>query len=132
MRFEDALIREMENARGGHGGSVALDDPVNKILHGSDASRPALIVTNSGSPAVMSLVRAQEILIGCFANFSALLRVLRRSRGAICLVPAASPTPHPGRVEDEACAAALKAALLGVSGAGPRAVAAESRTSGRR
>jgi len=48
------------------------DNSPHTALRASDASRPALIVTRSGSPAVMSLVRAEEILIGCFANMPCL------------------------------------------------------------
>ena len=41
-------------------------------LSGSDPSRPAVIVTNSGSRAVMACAAAAEVLIGCFANSAAL------------------------------------------------------------
>lgn len=41
-------------------------------LNGSDPSRPAVIVTNSGSKAVLACPSAAEILIGCFANAGAL------------------------------------------------------------
>lgn len=41
-------------------------------LRGSDPSRPAVIVTNSGSKAVMACSAAAEVLIGCFANSGAL------------------------------------------------------------
>lgn len=106
------------------------DNSPHQALRSAARDTPAYSTTTTGARAAFQSRSARRVLIGCFANFSALLRVLRRSRGAVCLVPAASPTPHPGRVEDEACAAAFKAALSGARGAGPRAVAAV-RASGR-
>ena len=81
-------------------------------LHGSDASRPALIVTNSGSPAVMSLVRAREILIGCFANMPFIARYCRENPMDTLMVPACICYDR-RHVEDFICARALADAIEG-------------------
>lgn len=81
-------------------------------LHGSDASRPALIVTNSGSPAVMSLVGAREILIGCFANMPFAARHCRENPMDTLIVPACLCYDR-GHVEDFICARALADAIEG-------------------
>lgn len=106
------------------------DNSPHQALRSAGRERPAYATTTTGARAAFCSRAAGRVLIGCFANFSALLRILGRSRGKLWLVPAASPTPHPGRVEDEACARALKAALRGQARAGRHAVAAV-RASGR-
>jgi phosphosulfolactate phosphohydrolase-like enzyme len=57
-------------------------------LRGSDPSRPAVIVTNSGSKAVMACPYAAEILIGCFANSAALRAHCSASPMSTLFVPA--------------------------------------------
>lgn len=57
-------------------------------LRGSDPSRPAVIVTNSGSKAVMACPLAAEVLIGCFANSSALREYCDASPMNTLFVPA--------------------------------------------
>ncbi len=81
-------------------------------LHACDASRPALIVTNSGSPAVMSLVRAEEILVGCFANMPFVARYCRKNPMDTLIVPACLSYDR-GHVEDFICARALADAIEG-------------------
>lgn len=49
-------------------GVEKYDNSPAAALSGSDPSRAAVIVTNSGSKAVMACASAAEVLIGCFAN----------------------------------------------------------------
>jgi len=81
-------------------------------LHGSDPARPALSVTNSGSPAATSLHLAQEILIACFANFPALTGYCR-SRPLPTLIVPACLFYNRAHVEDVICARALEKELRG-------------------
>ena len=81
-------------------------------LHASDASRPALIVTNSGSPAVMSLARAGEILIGCFANMPFVAEYCRKNPMDTLIVPACLYYDRK-HIEDFICARALADAIEG-------------------
>jgi len=81
-------------------------------LRASDASRPALVVTNSGSPAVMSLVRAEEILIGCFANMPFVAEYCRANPKDTLIVPACLYYDRT-HVEDFICARALADAIEG-------------------
>ncbi|MFA6433477.1 MAG: 2-phosphosulfolactate phosphatase [Elusimicrobiales bacterium] len=81
-------------------------------LRASDASRPALIVTNSGSPAVMSLVRAGEILIGCFANMPFAAEYCRMNPMDTLIVPACLYYDR-RHVEDFICARVLADAIEG-------------------
>ena len=81
-------------------------------LYGSDPSRPALSVTNSGSPAAASLLLAEEILVACFANFPALVSYCLASPKTTLIVPACLfyDSRH---VEDMICARALVDELEG-------------------
>ncbi len=81
-------------------------------LYGSDPSRPALSVTNSGSPAASSLLLAREILVACFANFPALVAYCRARPMPTLIVPACLfyDMKH---VEDMICARALAEELEG-------------------
>ena len=81
-------------------------------LCGSDSSRPALIVTNSGSPAVMALSSSKEILIGCFANAPALGRYCRSNPMPTLIVPACLYYDR-GHVEDFICARSLAQEIEG-------------------
>ena len=81
-------------------------------LHSSDASRPALIVTNSGSPAVASLVRAEEILIGCFANMPFVARYCQKKPMDTLIVPACLYYDKK-HIEDFICARAFADAIEG-------------------
>jgi len=81
-------------------------------LYGSDPSRPALSVTNSGSPAASSLLLAEEVLVACFANFTALAAYCRARPLPTLIVPACLfyDMKH---VEDMICARALVEELEG-------------------
>jgi phosphosulfolactate phosphohydrolase-like enzyme len=81
-------------------------------LYGSDPSRPALSVTNSGSPAAASLLLAEEILVACFANFPALASYCLAAPKPTLIVPACLfyDSRH---VEDTICARALVEELEG-------------------
>ena len=81
-------------------------------LYGSDPSRPALSVTNSGSPAAASLLLAEEILVACFANFPALVSYCLADPKPTLIVPACLfyDSRH---VEDMICARALAEELEG-------------------
>jgi phosphosulfolactate phosphohydrolase-like enzyme len=81
-------------------------------LYASAASRPALIVTNSGSPAVMSLVSAEEILIACFANLPFAAEYCRAKPMDTLIVPACLFYDRK-HVEDVICAGALSEAIAG-------------------
>jgi phosphosulfolactate phosphohydrolase-like enzyme len=81
-------------------------------LHASDPSRPALIVTNSGSPAVMSLLGAAEVLIGCFANMPFLAGYCLKKPMDTLIVPACLFYDR-RHVEDLICARAIAGALEG-------------------
>ena len=81
-------------------------------LFDSDPARPALSVTNSGSPAAASLLLADEILVACFANFPALAAYCRKDPKPTLIVPACLfyDARH---VEDMICARALVDELEG-------------------
>ncbi|MBI4803504.1 MAG: 2-phosphosulfolactate phosphatase [Elusimicrobia bacterium] len=88
------------------------DNSPHTALYGSDASRPALIVTNSGSPAVMALGCAPEILIGCFANMPYLAEYCCKLPMDTLLVPACLYYDRT-HVEDFICARSLADAIEG-------------------
>ena len=88
------------------------DNSPHTALYGSDASRPALIVTSSGSPAVMALRRAGEILIGCFANMPYLVDYCYSHPMDTLVVPACLYYDR-AHVEDFICARALADAMEG-------------------
>jgi len=81
-------------------------------LSASDPSRPAIIVTNSGSPAVMSLAGAAEILIGCFANMPFAAEYCRKKPMDTLIVPACLFYDR-GHEEDFICARAFAGAIGG-------------------
>jgi len=81
-------------------------------LYGSDPSRTALSVTNSGSPAASSLLLAEEILVACFANFPALVSYCLASPKPTLIVPACLFYDF-RHVEDMICARALVEELEG-------------------
>ena len=82
------------------------------VLYGSDNTRPALVVTNSGSPAVMSLAFSKEVLIACFANASALAGYCRANPMPTLIVPACLYYNR-AHVEDFICARALAEEIEG-------------------
>lgn len=81
-------------------------------LRDSDPARPAISVTNSGSPAASSLLLASEILVACFANFPAVAAYCRAHPAPALIVPACLfyDARH---VEDMICARALVEELEG-------------------
>lgn len=81
-------------------------------LKESDPSRPAISVTNSGSPAAASLLLASEIIVACFANFPAVAAYCRANPAPALIVPACLfyDARH---VEDMICARALLEELEG-------------------
>lgn len=93
-------------------GVEQYDNSPYTALYGSDPSRPALSVTNSGSPAASSLLLASEILVACFANFPALAAYCRAHPASTLIVPACLfyDMKH---VEDMICARALVEELEG-------------------
>lgn len=88
------------------------DNSPHTALYGSDPSRPALVVTNSGSPAVIALGGAREVLIGCFANMPYLADYCRRNLMETLIVPACLYYDRK-HVEDFICARSLADALEG-------------------
>ena len=93
-------------------GVEQYDNSPYTALHGSDPARTALSVTNSGSPAVMALTLAEEILIACFANFPALTAYCRKHPRPAMIVPACLFYDR-SHVEDFICARALERELAG-------------------
>lgn len=93
-------------------GVKQYDNSPYTALHGSDPSRPALSVTNSGSPAAASLLLADEVLVACFANFPAVAAYCRKNPKPTLIVPACLfyDLKH---VEDMICARALVDELEG-------------------
>lgn len=93
-------------------GVEQYDNSPYTALHGSDPARPALSVTNSGSPAAASLLLAGEVLVACFANFPALAAYCRADPRPTLIVPACLfyDMRH---VEDMICARALVEELRG-------------------
>ncbi|MCM2266752.1 MAG: 2-phosphosulfolactate phosphatase [Elusimicrobiales bacterium] len=99
-------------------GVPQYDNSPYTALHGSDPARPAISVTNSGSPAAASLLLADEILVACFANFPALAAYCRKNPKPTLIVPACLfyDARH---VEDMICARALVEELAGRDAFGP-------------
>lgn len=93
-------------------GVAQYDNSPYTALHGSDPSRAAISVTNSGSPAAASLLLAEEALIACFANFPALAAYCRANPKPTLIVPACL-FYDPRHVEDMICARALVEELEG-------------------
>jgi phosphosulfolactate phosphohydrolase-like enzyme len=93
-------------------GVEQFDNSPYTALYDSDPSRPAISVTNSGSPAAGSLLLASEILVGCFANFPALAAYCLSAPQPTLIVPACLfyDVSH---VEDMICARALLSELEG-------------------
>lgn len=93
-------------------GVEQYDNSPYTALYDSDPARPALSVTNSGSPAAASLLLAEEILVACFANFPALAAYCRANPKPTLIVPACLfyDMRH---VEDMICARALVEELEG-------------------
>jgi len=108
--------------------TVKYDNSPYVALYASDASKPALIVTNSGSPAVMSLAVSGEILIGCFANMQFVGEYCRARPMDTLIVPACLYFDK-RHVEDVICARAVADAIAGVDSF--EAALAEIHASGR-
>lgn len=70
------------------------------------APRPAISVTGSGTPAIMSLRNASRIIIGCFANFRVLAGFLKDCPAETIIIPACLYL-DPAHVEDIICAEAI-------------------------
>lgn len=81
-------------------------------LRGPAGARPALSVTGSGTPAIMSLRGAGRIIIGCFANFRVLVDFLKNCGEEIMIVPACLYL-DPAHVEDILCAKAIAEGVRG-------------------
>lgn len=93
-------------------GVEQYDNSPYTALHDSDVTRTALSVTNSGSPAAASLQMAEEVLVGCFANFPALAAYCRANPKPTLIVPACL-FYNMEHVEDMICARALLEELEG-------------------
>jgi len=93
-------------------GVEQYDNSPYTALYGSDPSRTALSVTNSGSPSGAPLLRASGILVACFANFPAVAAYCRANPAPALIVPACLfyDMKH---VEDMICARALVEELEG-------------------
>lgn len=78
-----------------------------------DGGRPAAICTTTGTRAVFACDGADSVLIGGFANFQAVVGLLKSRPGPVWFVPAAGPDHNPLGLEDRACAEAFRDALEG-------------------
>ena len=93
--------------------SVPHQDNSPYLADKSSAKQPALLVTEDGTRALMSLSQAALVLAGGFCNFGALADVLAEQEKDILLVPA-SLFGVADEVEDNLCASALKDYLQGI------------------
>jgi phosphosulfolactate phosphohydrolase-like enzyme len=91
----------------------------------SNPKVPKIIVTSSGTPAVMALKNSREILIGCFANLPTLLKHLSK-RKRIMLVPASMF--HVWHIEDFLCANVIRTALQEKKNMAKKAIAELSKS----
>src|SRR5208282_216612 len=80
-----------------------FDNSPELALRNGRSGRIAYVTTTTGSKALLACCGASRVLIGGFANFSAVLKRLRKVRGKIWFVPAAPPL-RPKAIEDELCA----------------------------
>lgn len=103
------------------------NSPELALRHGR-ADRIAYVTTTSGSRALWASRGASRVFIGCFANFDAILRRLRKVRGRIWFVPAAPPI-RPSAIEDELCAKAFIQGLRGRKDAARQAISKLRQTS---
>ena len=127
----EALARARDLARADVFSELEFECPARRFdnspalaLAAGDGKHPAYVTTATGSRALEACRGAGRILVGCFANFHAVLRRLEAARGRVWLLPAASPGFYPGREEDELCAGAFREALAGDGEAPRRALAA--------
>lgn len=79
----------------------------------SEAQIPALLVSHTGTQAMLRLQNASMVLLGGFCNFDALASVLRSQKKDVLLIPAAMYGVSDD-VEDGLCVSALKDYLQGV------------------
>ncbi|HUT86419.1 MAG TPA: 2-phosphosulfolactate phosphatase [Elusimicrobiales bacterium] len=77
----------------------------------SNPNKDAVIITNAGAKTVLSLKKASDIFIGCFANFSAVTRHLNKFSGEVLLIP--SSLFGPPHIEDSLCCDAFNGFLFG-------------------
>lgn len=86
------------------------NSPYQALTEGA-SRRNAYVTTTTGAKALWACGAADRVLVGCFANFDAVLGRLKRAKGPVWLVPAAV---SPGSAqEDEICAQAFQKAIAG-------------------
>ena len=78
----------------------------------TDASKDAIIITCSGSKAVLASVSAREVIIGCFANLPCICEYAEKNKMNTLIVPACIFYDR-SHVEDFICSRALQDALNG-------------------
>jgi len=98
-----------------------LDNSPALALAVDDADRPAYVTTTSGSLALWASRDAERVLVGGFANFSAVVGALGDSPAPFWFVPAAPPV-RPNAIEDELCAEAFRRSLSGDGAAAEQAL----------
>ena len=76
-----------------------------------DLKSPCLVATTSGTPAMFAARAFEEVWVGSFTNFSALVKILALEERTITLIPAAAPDS--GHVEDAIAAEEIAIALDG-------------------
>lgn len=79
----------------------------------SEARTPALLISHSGTKAMLRLQHASMVLLGAFCNFDAVSSVLRSQKKDVLLIPAALYGVSDD-VEDGLCVSAFKDYLQGV------------------
>jgi len=88
-----------------------FDNSPHIALTQSNPKRTAVMVTNSGTKALMALSKASNIFVGCFANFSAVIKMINNFSQEVLLVPAGIfDAPN---IEDVACAQSLQDGAFG-------------------
>lgn len=81
-------------------------------LYSSDKSKPVLIVTSSGSPAVLSLEKSKEILIACFVNMPYVVEYILSNKMDTLIIPACIYYNR-SHVEDFICSRTIVDAVNG-------------------
>ena len=75
-------------------------------------SARAILITGAGTPALLSLRKAAQILVGCFANLPAVTERMRADGGSWLIVPACLFLDS-NNAEDLFCAEAIRDRVLG-------------------
>ncbi len=92
--------------------AVKYDNSPYVAMNLSDSSKKAIIVTCSGSKAVLASAGAKEIIIGCFSNLPCIREYAEKNKMNTLIVPACIFYDR-NHVEDFICSRAIQSALNG-------------------